>query len=86
MARPIEEFAMAWQALSGNGGGEGWRCFSVSPVARVDHGGQKVPGNEEAMLAGFHTARLLRRTPFLKGLDSRWPERTRMAMEKRGLH
>lgn len=58
MARPIEEFAMAWQALSGNGGGEGWRCISVSPAGPCPiMAARRFPGNEEAMLAGFHSAK-----------------------------
>lgn len=58
MARPIEEFAMAWQALSGNGGGEGWRCISVSPAGRCPiMAARRFPGNEEAMLAGFRSAK-----------------------------
>lgn len=58
MARPIEEFAMAWQALSGNGGGEGWRCISVSPAGQCPiMAARRFPGNEEAMLAGFRSAK-----------------------------
>lgn len=58
MARPIEEFAIAWQALSGNGGGEGWRCISVSPAGVCPIlAARRFPGNEEAMLAGFHSAK-----------------------------
>lgn len=58
MARPIEEFAMAWQALSGNGGGEGWRCISVSPAGTCPIvAARRFPGNEEAMLAGFCSAK-----------------------------
>lgn len=59
MARSIEEFAIAWQALSGNGAGEGWRCISVSPVGHCPiMAARRFPGNEEAMLAGFHFAKL----------------------------
>ncbi len=58
MARPIEEFAMAWQALSGNGGCDGWRCISVSPAGLCTiMAARRFPGNEEAMLAGFHSAK-----------------------------
>ena len=59
MARPIEEFAMAWQALSGNGGsGEGWRFISVSPAGQCPiAAARRFPGNEEAMLAGFNSAK-----------------------------
>ncbi len=58
MARPIEEFATAWQALSGNCGGEGWRCISVSPAGQCPiMAARRFPGNEEAMLAGFRSAK-----------------------------
>lgn len=58
MARPIEEFAVAWQALSGNDGEEGWRCISVSPAGKCPIlAARRFPGNEEAMLAGFLTAK-----------------------------
>lgn len=58
MARPIEEFSMAWQALSGSGGGEGWRCISVSPAGPCPiMAARKFPGNGEAMLAGFRSTK-----------------------------
>lgn len=59
MARPIDEFAMAWQALSGNGSDEGWRCISVLPAGPCSIlAARRFPGNEEAMLAGFRFAKV----------------------------
>jgi hypothetical protein len=58
MARPIDEFAVAWQALSGNEDGEGWRCIAVSPAGPCPvMAARRFPGNEEAMLAGFRVVR-----------------------------
>jgi len=54
MARSIDEFSVAWDALSGNDAGEGWRCISVSPAGPCPMlAARRFPGNEEAMLAGF---------------------------------
>ena len=59
MARPIEEFAVAWQALSGTGDGEGWRCIAVSPAGPCPvMAARRFPGNEEAMLAGFREVKV----------------------------
>lgn len=59
MGRPIDEFALAWGALAGESESEGWRSIPVSPagpcalmVAR------RFPGNLEAVLVGFSTARI----------------------------
>jgi len=58
MARPIEEFAVAWQALSGKGDGTGWRCIPVSPAGPCPLlAARRFPGNEEAVLAGFRTVK-----------------------------
>ena len=58
MARPIEEFAVAWQALSGKGDGTGWRCIAVSPAGPCPLlAARRFPGNEEALLAGFRTVK-----------------------------
>ena len=47
MARPIEEFAVAWQALSGKGDGTGWRCIPVSPAGPCPLlAARRFPGNE----------------------------------------
>lgn len=59
MARPIEEFVLAWGALSGHSEEEGWRSISVAPAGTcVLMAGRRFPGNEEALLAGFSTAKV----------------------------
>jgi len=56
MARPIEEFAVAWQSLSGSEHKSGWRCISISPAGPCPLlAARRFPGNEEALLAGFPT-------------------------------
>jgi hypothetical protein len=59
MARPIEEFSIAWQALSGkDDGGAGWRCISVSPAGPCQiMAARRFPGNEEAILVGFRAVK-----------------------------
>lgn len=58
MPRPIDEFGAAWEALSGSGAEAGWRGI---PVARAGvcelMAARRFPGNEEALLARFPTAR-----------------------------
>lgn len=59
MARPIDEFVVAWGALSGTSGEEGWRSIAVVPAGPcVLMAGRRFPGNEEALLAGFSSARV----------------------------
>ncbi|MDA8120261.1 PD-(D/E)XK motif protein [Acidiferrobacter thiooxydans] len=59
MARPIDEFAAAWAALSGTSGEEGWRSIAVAPAGPcVVMAGRRFPGNAEALLAGFSSARV----------------------------
>jgi len=57
MARPIEEFVLAWSALSGDAAAEGWRSIPVARAGRCAlRAGRHFPGNEEALLAGFRDA------------------------------
>jgi hypothetical protein len=59
MARPIDEFAVAWAALSGASSEEGWRSIAVSPAGPcILMAGRRFPGNEEALLAGFASAKV----------------------------
>lgn len=59
MARPIDEFILAWGALSGASDEEGWRTIEVASAGPcVLMAGRRFPGNEEALLAGFSVARL----------------------------
>lgn len=72
MPRPIDEFVAAWEALSGSGAEAGWRGI---PVARAGvcelMAARRFPGNEEALLARFPTARLgsSERLPEGKGFE-----------------
>ncbi|MBB3231370.1 PD-(D/E)XK motif protein [Halomonas stenophila] len=60
MARPIEEFVAAWDALSSKeSSSDGWRGISIAPVGPCELlAARSFPGNEEALLARFPTARL----------------------------
>lgn len=59
MARPIDEFILAWESLSGSSEEEGWRSIPVSPAGLcVLQAGRRFPGNEESLLAGFSAARI----------------------------
>jgi len=60
MPRPIDEFLTAWAALSSRGeGAGGWRGIPVTPAGGVCElmAARRFPGNEEALLACFPTAR-----------------------------
>lgn len=59
MARPTDEFLVAWNALSGQALEEGWRSIPVAPAGTcVLMAGRRFPGNVEALLAGFSTAKV----------------------------
>lgn len=60
MPRPIDEFVAAWEALSGPSGGQGgWRGIAVTGAGScVFIAARRFPGNEEALLVSFPTARL----------------------------
>jgi len=59
MARPIEEFVLAWGALSGRSEDDGWRGIPVAPAGPCAlMAGRRFPGNEEALLAGFSKAKV----------------------------
>lgn len=68
MPRPTNEFVTAWKALSGRHEGEGgWRGIAVAPVGECElMAARCFPGNEEAFLVRFPTARL--------GTSERLPE------------
>ncbi|MBM3272697.1 PD-(D/E)XK motif protein [Candidatus Kaiserbacteria bacterium] len=58
MPRPIEEFVAAWEALSGSGAEAGWRGIPVARAGACElMAARRFPGNEEALLARFPTAR-----------------------------
>lgn len=59
MARPIDEFILAWKSLSGSTEEEGWRSIPVAPVGPcVLKAGRRFPGNEESLLAGFASVKI----------------------------
>ncbi len=56
MARPIKDFVLAWDALSGSSTEEGWRAILLNPAGPcVLMAGRRFPDNQEALLAGFAT-------------------------------
>lgn len=59
MGRPIEEFAIAWQALSKVDHGDGWRCISVHPAGHCAvMAARRFPSNQQAMLVGFREVKV----------------------------
>lgn len=59
MPRPIDEFVTTWEALSGSGTLAGWRGIPVARAGACElMAARRFPGNEEALLARFPTARL----------------------------
>ena len=58
MPRAINDFIAAWEALSGSGLEKGWRGISVARAGACElMAARRFPGNEEALLARFPTAR-----------------------------
>jgi hypothetical protein len=59
MARPTDEFVLAWNSLNGESTEDGWRSI---PVARAGSchlmAARRFPGNGEALLAHFPTAKI----------------------------
>nr|WP_314531858.1 PD-(D/E)XK motif protein [uncultured Pseudomonas sp.] len=59
MARPNEEFLLAWSSLSGNDTIPGWQAISLAPAGPVEvQAGRRSPANVEAILFCFPTAKL----------------------------
>lgn len=59
MARPSEEFLLAWSSLSGNDPMPGWQAIALPPAGPVEvQAGRRSPDNAEAILLGFPSARL----------------------------
>ena len=57
MARPSDEFVLAWNSLVGAAEGYGWRTIPIMAAGLcVLSAGRCFPGNEEALLAGFSSA------------------------------
>lgn len=61
MARPSDEFLLAWSSLSGNDPMPGWHAISLAPAGPVGiQAGRRSPDNAEAVLICFPTAILAR--------------------------
>lgn len=59
MARPSEEFLLAWSSLSADDSAPGWQAIALPPAGPVDvQAGRRSPDNAEAILLGFSSARL----------------------------
>ncbi|XLZ69056.1 PD-(D/E)XK motif protein [Massilia sp. SR12] len=59
MARRIDEFTLAWKALSGGSEGQGWRTIAVDSAGQCAlRAGRYFPNNEESLLAGFSSLSL----------------------------
>jgi len=59
MARPSEEFSMAWLSLSSNEAGSGWHAIALPSAGPVEvQVGRRLPDNAEAILVGFPSVRL----------------------------
>jgi hypothetical protein len=57
MARQSDEFALAWNSLSGSADDIGWRTIGIASAGPcVLSAGRHFPGNQEALLAGFSAA------------------------------
>lgn len=60
MARPSEEFALAWSSLTGHDSKPGWHAIALSSAGPVElRAGRRSPENAEAILLGFPSARLM---------------------------
>lgn len=56
MARPSDEFAVAWESLSEARDDAGWQTIPITPAGRCQLcAGRRFPGNREALLASFST-------------------------------
>lgn len=59
MARPNSEFLMAWSSLAAVDSEPGWQAIPLTPAGTLQvRAGRRSPDNAEAVLVGFHSARL----------------------------
>jgi hypothetical protein len=59
MARPSNEFLMAWSSLTSSDTEPGWQAISLPSAGSLKvRAGRRSPDNAEAVLVGFSTARL----------------------------
>ena len=75
MARPSNEFLMAWSSLTGTDIEPGWQAISLSSAGTLQlRAGRRSPDNAEAVLVGFPTVRL--------GAADKLPEGQGFAVER----
>lgn len=70
MARPSEEFSLAWSSLFCDSGAPGWQAIAIPPAGPIEvQVGRRCPDNEEAVLFCFSDVSLPRseRLPEGKG-------------------
>jgi hypothetical protein len=59
MARQSNEFALAWESLSGSDTGAGWRTIPVTGAGTCAlSAGRHFPGNQESLLVGFTSVQI----------------------------
>jgi hypothetical protein len=59
MARPSEEFLLAWSSLSSDDPTPGWQVIALPPAGPIDiQAGRRSPDNAEAILLGIPSARI----------------------------
>jgi hypothetical protein len=59
MARPTDEFVLAWDSLTGESTEDGWRSISVASAGSCHlMAARRFPGNGESLLVHFPTARI----------------------------
>jgi hypothetical protein len=59
MARPSEEFQLAWSSLSTDDPTPGWQAIALPPAGTIGiQAGRRSPDNAEAILLGFPSSRL----------------------------
>lgn len=68
MARPSNEFLMAWSSLLGDGAEPGWQAIALPAAGLLElRAGRRSPGNAEAVLVGFPSAQLAAADKLLEG-------------------
>lgn len=59
MARPTDEFLLAWEYLAGEAAQNGWRSIPVAPAGSCHlMAARRFPGNGESLLAHFPTVKI----------------------------
>lgn len=90
MARPNNEFLLAWSSLSGDDPSPGWQTISLAPAGSVEvRAGRRSPDNAEAILVCFPTASLARTEKLPEGqgflverVDLESPGQLRLALTR----